>query len=126
MLIAKILTALVGAAHLYFGYQEIANWEAFASRVLQLAPDDPTVVHTVSLAANQGAYNGFLGVGLLLAAATAFGRSSHRVALYLLACVFVAGVVGWMTLNQTVFLLVQTLPATVAALACWVFWRKAS
>ena len=67
------------------------------------------------LAANQGLYNGFLAAGLIwsLIAPAAYAT---ELALFFLACVFVAGIYGGFTANKRIWL-VQALPAAVALLA---------
>ncbi len=120
--IASALVALVGVAHLFFGFKEITAWPAFAGKVLGKSVDDPEIVHTATLAKNQGVYNLFLGVGLLLALTPLFGGGSKAVALYLLGCVVVAGIVGWKTLGAASLLRGQSAPAAVAMLLCLIFW----
>ena len=67
------------------------------------------------LAANQGLYNGFLAAGLAwsLIAPLAYAR---ELALFFLACVFIAGIYGGFTANKRIWV-VQALPAAVALLA---------
>ncbi|KRC28185.1 hypothetical protein ASE31_13720 [Acidovorax sp. Root217] len=64
---------------------------------------------TVTLAANQGLYNGFLAAGLIFGLAT-----NNRVfKIFFLACVIVAGVYGGATAVPKIFF-TQALPALIA------------
>ena len=66
------------------------------------------------MALNQGLYNGFLAVGLIV------GLLAGNVGMtvFLLACVAVAGVVGTLSGVRTA-IIVQTGPAVLALLAVW-------
>lgn len=66
------------------------------------------------LAANQGLYNGFLAAGLLWS--LTLGADGTRVAVFFLACVFVAGLYGAATASKKI-LFVQALPAAIAMAA---------
>jgi putative membrane protein len=113
-LVASILVALVGVLHLWFLVLEVVLWEKPRGlRTFRLTPE--AARQTATLAANQGLYNGFLGVGLLLTLVapepTAFlGR------LFLLGCVVVAGLYGAATVQRGI-LFVQALPAAIALVA---------
>ena len=120
-MIAKLLTALVGVAHLYFGHKEIVDWEDFGPKLLGEQPQG-FFESTTALAANQGTYNLFLGVGLLLAILGVFKNGSRSVALYLLGCVAVAGIVGLLTIGGKLFLIAQIGPAIIAAVICLLYW----
>ena len=122
-MIARVLTGIVGVAHLYFGYREIWDWKNFAGKILKIEPNSPFFIHTTSLAANQGLYNLFLGIGLLMAIANLFGNGSRNVSFFILICIIVAGIVGWITMNTTIFLLAQSAAALVALIACWFLWN---
>ena len=70
------------------------------------------------LAANQGLYNGFLAAGLIWAL-LAYGLIGGRpIITFFLACIVVAGVYGAVTVNRRI-LIVQALPAAIAAALLW-------
>ena len=76
-------------------------------RVFRL--DEAFAQSTRVLAANQGLYNGFLAAGLLWAVI----ESSLSLKVFFLACVFVAGVFGGVTVGRKI-LWIQGLPALTA------------
>jgi len=121
-LIAKIACGFIGVLHLYFGYREITNWPAFARGILGERATDEFLSQTTEMAANQGVYNFFLAAGLILATTDIFANGSQNVALFLLACVVVAGVVGWRTMNTAIFLIAQSALALIALVICLFFW----
>ena len=124
-MIGRILTALVGILHVYFGVSEIFLWNDFATDLLG-PQSEKFFEHTSAMAANQGVYNFFLAAGLLLAAIGAFGTASKQVALYFLLCVIVAGVFGFYSFNfeRHAFLLFQALPGLVALVATLFLWKR--
>lgn len=113
---ASYLVALVALLHVWFLVMEMFLWttpvamKAF-SMSAQLAQDSAV------LAANQGLYNGFLAVGLLLSF-----KQKPAISLafryFLLGCIVVAGVYGAVTAKWTI-LLIQTVPALLALGAVW-------
>jgi len=111
--VAAILVVLVALLHLWFLALEMFLWQKpLGLRTFRLAPE--AAAQTATLAANQGLYNGFLAVGLLLSflvpAQVAFdGR------VFLLGCVIVAGAYGAVTVQRGI-LYVQALPALLAIL----------
>jgi len=70
------------------------------------------------LAANQGLYNGFLAAGLLWALIWYGVVGGRPILTFFLACVVVAGVYGGVTVSRRI-LLVQALPAAIAAALLW-------
>jgi len=121
-MIAKMACGFIGVLHLYFGYREISDWPAFAGKILGERATEAFVAETTEMAINQGVYNLFLAAGLLLAITGLFRNGSRNVALFLLACVVVAGVVGWGTMNVPVFLIAQSALALIAFGICWFLW----
>ena len=112
-MLSTILVILVAAIHLYFMYLEMAKWEAPRTRKVfgttaEMARD------TVKLAANQGLYNGFLAVGLLIG----LWIGSTTMVIYLLACVAIAGIYAlWWGIKPALY--VQTVPSLLALCAVW-------
>ncbi|WP_242092670.1 DUF1304 domain-containing protein [Aestuariivivens sediminicola] len=111
--IAVFLIALVAFEHVYFLILEMFLWttprgiKAFGLKSKAHAED------TKILAANQGLYNGFLAVGLLLS----LFDSDLKMAVFLLICITVAGVYGAYTTKKIKLLYIQAVPAILALAA---------
>lgn len=118
---ATVLVALVAIEHVYILVLEMFLWTKPAGlRAFGLTPE--LAEQTVTLAANQGLYNGFLAAGLFWSLI----RKSDQFALqvFFLGCVIVAGVFGAATAKLSI-LYVQALPAAVALLFVWLANKKA-
>ena len=116
-MIATLLTLGVAAVHVYFVLLEMALWQKPRTRkIFGTTPD--FAKESAVMAANQGLYNGFLGVGLLYGLWLGTGSGSGGAVLvgYLLICVLVAGIYGGFTATKAAFL-AQALPASLAILA---------
>jgi putative membrane protein len=112
--IAAVAVGLVAALHLYFLVLEMFLWKKpFGRRTFGLTREMAEA--TASLAANQGLYNGFLAVGLLLTL-VAPQPVAFAGQVFLLGCVIVAGLFGAATVSRRI-LFVQALPAALALLA---------
>jgi putative membrane protein len=112
--IAAILVALVAALHAWFLVLEMFLWQRpLGMRTFHLTPDIARV--TATLAANQGLYNGFLAVGLVLTFA-APSETAYLGRLFLLGCVMVAGVYGAASVSRRI-LFVQAVPGALALAA---------
>ena len=114
---ATILIALVAALHLYFLVLEMFLWRTpFGRRTFGTTTE--AAESSAMLAANQGLYNGFLAAGLIWAL-LAYGLIGGRpIISFFLACIVVAGVYGAVTVNRRI-LIVQALPAAIAAALLW-------
>jgi len=114
---ATILIALVAALHLYFLVLEMFLWRTpFGRRTFGTTTE--AAESSAVLAANQGLYNGFLAAGLIWAL-LAYGLIGGRpIITFFLACIVVAGVYGAVTVNRRI-LIVQALPAAIAAALLW-------
>lgn len=113
-LVAAILVAIVGLLHGWFLVLEMVLWQRpLGLRTFRLTPEMAKA--TATLAANQGLYNGFLAVGLLLTL-IAPEPTAFQGRLFLLGCVIVAGLFGAATVSRRI-LLVQALPAALALVA---------
>lgn len=115
--LANLAVALIAALHVYILVLEMFLWTTpRGRRAFGLTPEFAQA--TKALAANQGLYNGFLAAGLLWAL-LAYGIGAGRPILtFFLACVVVAGVYGGVTVSRRI-LLVQALPAAIAAALLW-------
>jgi putative membrane protein len=112
--VADGLVVLVALEHLFFLVLEMFLW----TRPVGLMIFRQTLEQaraSAALAANQGLYNGFLAAGLVWGLIA----SSLEVKLFFLACVVVAGVFGAATVSRRI-LVVQAVPAAVAAILFWV------
>lgn len=111
---AQILVALVAALHLYFMVLEMFLWQRGPGRSLS-GFDAEMARATASLAANQGLYNGFLAAGLIWGL-IADDPTGHRVQIFFLSCVVVAGLYGAATANRRI-LFAQALPGALGMAA---------
>lgn len=115
MLAANLLTALVILIHVYIVLLEMVLWRSRGPKVFGISADFAR--DSAALASNQGLYNAFLVVALVLGLvlrepfATAF-------VFYGLGCVVVAGLWGAVTASRRI-LYVQALPAALALAAQW-------
>ena len=114
---ATVVVAVVAALHLYFLVLEMFLWRTpFGRRTFGTTAE--AAESSAVLAANQGLYNGFLAAGLLWGLA-AYGITGGRPILtFFLACIVVAGVYGAVTVSRRI-LIVQALPAVIAAALLW-------
>lgn len=116
-LAAAIVVVVVAALHIYFLVLEMFLWRTpFGRRTFGTTAE--AAESSAVLAANQGLYNGFLAAGLLWGLA-AYGVIGGRPILsFFLACIVVAGVYGTVTVSRRI-LIVQALPAAIAAALLW-------
>ena len=111
---ANVLVGLVAALHIYILVLEMFLWERRPGR--ELSGFDAAMARaTAPLAANQGLYNGFLAAGLIWGLIAA-DPTGHRVQVFFLSCVLVAGLYGGFTANRRI-LLAQALPGALALAA---------
>lgn len=93
--------------HILFLILEMFLWPTpVGIKVLRMTPDFASM--TKILAMNQGLYNGFLALGLILAA---FYKDIPW-SLFFVSCIVVAGIFGALTANKKIFFL-QALPAII-------------
>lgn len=114
-MIAPALVSLVALIHLAILAMEMILWETKAVRaIFGISPD--FAANTRVMSANQGLYNGFLAAGLILALWRGVPGQGAELALFILACVTVAGLYGAATASRRI-LFVQAVPALLALLA---------
>ena len=120
MILSKILTGVVIAAHLYTLYIEMFAWETKGREAFKgiLPPEVFTPVK--SLAANLGLYNGFLAAGLGWTFFISDPAWKTNVSLFFLCCVIVAGIYGALTGSKKIFFY-QAFPAILALISVIVF-----
>ena len=114
-MIGVILTGLVALIHLYIVYLEMVLWDQPQGRKAFGTTAEFASASKV-LAANQGLYNGFLAVGLLVGIWLGIDSGGRTLVIFLLACVAVAGVYGAATVGRKI-LFVQSVPAVLALAA---------
>jgi len=109
-LATQSLLALVALLHVYFLVLEMFLWDTpFGRKTFKLTAEFSAASKT--LAANQGLYNGFLALGLLLGLLA--GKRGFAFDLFFLICVVIAGIFGGFTVNRKIFF-IQAVPAIAA------------
>ena len=113
-LVPNIAVALVAIEHVYILVLEMFFWnKPLGLKTFNLGQELADA--TVTLAANQGLYNGFLAAGLFWGLFT--GNRTFK--LFFLACVVVAGIFGGLTAVPKIFF-TQAMPAIIAlVLVLW-------
>ena len=119
-MIGAILTGLVALIHFYIVWLEMAAWDTPAGRKA-FGTTAEFAAQSKVLAANQGLYNGFLAVGLVLGLWLGINSDGRTLVIYLLACVLVAGLYGAATASRKI-LYVQALPGALALVAALMGW----
>jgi putative membrane protein len=112
--IAAVLT--VALLHGVIAIVEMFFWKRprVYTRLKQFGFTQDEANKVAPIVANAGLYNGFMAAGLVWSVVA----SSQQSAFFFLACVALAGVYGAATLRRTTLVL-QTVPAALAALAVW-------
>lgn len=106
--LALVLATLLALLHVYILVLEMFFWnKPLGLKTFNLTQELADA--TVTLAANQGLYNGFLSAGLFWGLFT----SNRLFKIFFLACVIVAGVFGAATAVPKIFY-TQALPAIIA------------
>ena len=111
-MIGMLLTGLVALIHFYIVWLEMVVWDTPKGRAVFGTTPEFSAASKV-LAANQGLYNGFLAVGLVLGLWLGIGGEGRTLVLFMLACVAVAGLYGAMTVGRKI-LFIQAVPAGLA------------
>ena len=112
--ISTMLSSLVAILHCLFAYKQIVIWRTPAGLTLlgvNLTHAGPFKM----LALQQGVYNLFLALGLILSLCSSAPQVSHWGSLFFLSCMCIAGIIGGLTAFRAI-LFVQALPAAVALL----------
>ena len=119
-MIGAILTGVVALIHFYIVWLEMAQWDTPQGRKTFGTTPEFSAASKV-LAANQGLYNGFLAVGLVIGLWLGLAGEGRILTLYLLACVMVAGLYGAASVGRKI-LFIQTVPAVLALVAVMMGW----
>jgi len=106
--LALIFTSLVALIHVGIMIVEMFFWNHPVGMGM-FNTSETFAAQAEFMAVNQGLYNGFLVAGLV------WGMLAKKrdVVVFFLACVFVAGILGALTVKPTVFF-VQSVPALIA------------
>jgi len=116
-LFTKIIIGLVAVLHIYFLWLEMFAWTTKGPKVFKTIPVGQ-FTDTKAMAGNQGLYNGFLAAGLIWGLLITNAEWQHRVNLFFLICVAIAGIYGAATVSKRIFF-IQALPAILAiAMIC--------
>jgi len=107
---ANVLIGLVCLIHILIFLAETVFYRSWGVKVFRIKPED--VEDKAAAMSNQGCYNGFLVVALLLGLVYPEPGMAKAFAVYGLLCVAVAGVWGAVTVARKV-LFVQTVPAVL-------------
>lgn len=102
---------IVIVLHVYFVVLEMKLWTTRAPKVFGVTPE--FAQQSRKLASNQGLYNGFLVVALVIGWFAPNEILSHGFIMYALLCVIAAGVWGGLTVHRQIAL-VQAVPALIA------------
>lgn len=119
-LLGKLLTLLVAIEHVYIMILEMFLWtKPIALKTFGFTQEFAET--TQVLAQNQGLYNGFLAAGLLWSLLLRDKNMSHKVGVFFLSCVVVAGIFGGLTAKLSI-IVTQGLPALLALIVT--LWAK--
>ncbi len=111
LILADVAYFAVIALHVYFVVLEMVLWKKLAPKVFRVSP--AFAEQSAGLASNQGLYNGFLVVALLIGYFAPIVDVNIWFMIFGLGCVIVAGIWGGITVNKRIFF-VQAVPAIVA------------
>lgn len=111
-MVTDLVVLLVALLHGYFLVLEMFLWDKpMGLKAFGLSREQAAA--TKVLASNQGLYNGFIAVGLLVGVIR--GAEGYDFKVYFLGCVIVAGIYGAITASRKI-LLVQALPGIIGLL----------
>lgn len=111
---ANILTGFVALIHGYILVLESFLWTTdYGMKTFNRTVEE--AASSAIMAANQGAYNGFLAAGLIWSFFIADSLWKRNVRLFFLGGVFVLGIVGAATAMVKI-LFIQSVPALIAAI----------
>ncbi|MHC9537081.1 DUF1304 domain-containing protein [Dellaglioa sp. BT-FLS60] len=117
MLIALILSWIVALEHLFIMILEMFfSTSSTAQNAFELKPEFLNQKEAKSLMANQGLYNGFISIGLMIVLLILSGAALKSMLLLFTGFVFIAAIFGSLTAAKKI-ILVQGLPALLAFIA---------
>ena len=119
LIIATNLVAVVGIEHLGIMLLEMFGQPQQQAKSFDLSSDFTKIPEVRVLLANQGIYNGMLGLSLLLSFWLFSGPVQYSIQLLLLSFVAVVACYGGFTATKKIWL-IQFLPAVLAIIALWI------
>lgn len=108
----KIIIGLIAIIHLVILWLEMFAWTSKAPIFFKNLPKH-LFKETKVLAGNLGLYNGFIAAGLIWSLTITNIWWQKDIAIFFLACVFLAGIYGAITASKKI-LWIQTIPALLA------------
>jgi putative membrane protein len=119
-LFSNILILLVSLLHFYFLVLEMFLWTKPIGlkvfRQSQQKAQDSQI-----LAMNQGLYNGFLAVGLLVGVYVSNVQIGFAFKIFFLICIIIAGIFGAISVSKRIFY-IQSLPAIIALVTIFIIY----
>jgi putative membrane protein len=110
--VASFLIILVAILHIWFLVLEMFLWrKPLGLKTFRNSVEKAEL--TAVLAANQGLYNGFLALGLLISFIFTDASTVFAFQVYFLSCVVVAGLYGAWSVSRKI-LFMQAFPAALA------------
>ncbi len=119
LIIATILVVVVGIEHLGIMLLEMFGQPQQQAKSFDLSSDFTKIPEVRVLLANQGIYNGMLGLSLLLSFWLFNSPVQYSIQLLLLSFVAVVACYGGFTATKKIWL-IQFLPAVLAIIALWI------
>lgn len=117
-MLTNLLAGFVMLEHFYIMYLEMVLWTTPKARKI-FGTTEQYAQESAVMAKNQGLYNGFLAVGLLVSFLLKDAATAHAFKAYFLSAVAVAGLYGGMTVKPRIAM-VQGGPAIVGLLVLMV------
>ena len=118
-LLANVAVGIVALVHVAISVAELFLWKrpGVYGRLDRFNFNQDEANKVAPIVANAGLYNAFIASGLVW---SLFATSdSQSLKLFFLSCVVIAGIYGAATLKRTTLVL-QTLPALLAAFLVWI------
>lgn len=119
LIIATILVVVVGIEHLGIMLLAMFGQPQQQAKSFDLSSDFTKIPEVRVLLANQGIYNGMLGLSLLLSFWLFNSPVQYSIQLLLLSFVAVVACYGGFTATKKIWL-IQFLPAVLAIIALWI------
>ena len=119
LIIATILVVVVAIEHLGIMLLEMFGQPQQQAKSFDLSSDFTKIPEVRVLLANQGIYNGMLGLSLLLSFWLFNSPVQYSIQLLLLSFVAVVACYGGFTATKKIWL-IQFLPAVLAIIALWI------
>ncbi len=115
--IAQAVILLVAGIHFLILYKQMVTWQTpDGLKQFNLTPEVSKSFKL--LAFQQGLYNGFLAIGLVMSIFVSNIQYAQYTATFFLLCVLSAGLLGGFTVKKQIFL-IQALPAASGLLFLW-------